>query len=214
MNLAKVLLVEDDLLLRNTLGALLGHRSFEVVGMVDSAEEAVMVNRLRKPDVLLIDLDLGPGPNGIDIAHALRRENAQLGIIFLTSFTDPRFMDPSNLKIPIGSMYFTKSQVQDVSVLITAILRAKNQPLTPVRRMEPEKNPLSNQQIDILRRVSMGESSTLIAKDLHISVKSVEAHLSKIHKILGLERQSDVSPRIQLTRAFFALTGKKPPGWE
>ena len=123
-------------------------------------------------------------------------------------------MDPSNLKIPIGSMYFTKSQVQDVSVLITAILRAKNQPLTPVRRMEPEKNPLSNQQIDILRRVSMGESSTLIAKELQISVKSVEAHLSKIHKVLGLERRSDVSPRIQLTRAFFALTGKKPPGWE
>lgn len=214
MVLAKVLLVEDDLLLRNTIGALLGHRSFEVVGMVDSAEEAVMINRERKPEVLLIDLDLGPGPNGIDIAHALRKENPKLGVIFLTSFSDPRFLDPTNLNIPVGSMYFTKSQVADISILITAILRTKNQPLTPVRRMEPEKNPLTNQQIEILRRVSEGESSTLIAKDLGISIKSVEAHLSKIHKILGLERQSDVSPRIQLTRAFFALTGKKPPGWQ
>lgn len=210
MALAKVLLVEDDLLLRNTLGELLGHRSFDVVGLVNSAEEALIINREMKPDVLLIDLDLGPGPNGIDIAHALRQENPQLGIVFLTSFTDPRFLDPNNLRIPTGSMYFTKSQVQDVSVLITAILRAKSFPLTPIRRMEPEKNPLSNLQIDILRRVSEGATSTHIANDLNLSVKSVEAHLSRIHRLLGLERHTDISPRIQLTRAFFAATGKRP----
>jgi DNA-binding NarL/FixJ family response regulator len=214
MALARVLLVEDDLLLRNTLGELLEHRSFDVVGLVNSAEEALIVNREKKPEVLLIDLDLGPGPNGIDIAHALRKENSNLGIVFLTSFSDPRFLDPNNLRIPTGSMYFTKSQVQDVSILITAILRAKSFPLTSIRRMEPEKNPLTNLQIGILRRVSEGAPSTLIAKDLGLSVKSIEAHLAKIHKILGLERRVDVSPRIQLTRAFFAITGKRPQGWE
>lgn len=213
MNLARVLLIEDDLLLRNTLGALLSHRSFDVVGMVDAAEEAVRINKEIRPDVALVDLDLGPGPNGVDLAHALRKENSQLGIIFLTSFSDPRFLDPNNLSLPVGAMYLTKSRVQDVSILITSILRAKSRPLSPIRRMEPEKNPLSNLQINILKRVAQGESSNLVAKDLGISTKSVEAHLSKIHQLLGLERQADMSPRIQLTRAFFALTGKEPPGW-
>ena len=82
MSLAKVLVVEDDQFIRSTLSALLMHKGFDVVGTVETAEEAVLLQRLHKPEVLLTDLDLGPGPNGIDIAVALRNRDPNSDLFF------------------------------------------------------------------------------------------------------------------------------------
>ena len=88
MALARVILIEDDLFTRSTLSALLAHRGFEVVGQTESVEEALMIQGLYSPEVALIDLDLGPGPNGIDVAAALRKVNPNIGVVMLTTFMD------------------------------------------------------------------------------------------------------------------------------
>ena len=153
MSLAKVLIVEDDSFIRATLSALLTQKGFGVIGAVDNAEEAVLLQEVHNPDVLLVDLDLGPGPNGIDIASALRVKNPQLGVIILTSFSDPRFADSRSQTLPRGTMYFTKSRLNDVSILFTAILRAKHLPLADTRRSDAQKVDLTEAQIEILRLV-------------------------------------------------------------
>lgn len=209
MSLARVLVVEDDSFIRNTLTALLGQRGFEVVGATDNAEEAIILQQLHHPEVLLTDLDLGIGPNGVDIATSLREKNSQLGIIILTSFSDPRFAASGNQKMPRGTMYFTKSRISDISVLFTSILRVKHLPLAEVRRSDAEKNHLTETQIEILRLVSEGKTTASIAKDRNVSEKSVEAIIARIHSSLALPRDKSFNPRVQLTRAFFALSGKK-----
>lgn len=208
MSLAKVLIVEDDSFIRATLSALLTQKGFGVIGAVDNAEEAVLLQEVHNPDVLLVDLDLGPGPNGIDIAAALRARNPQLGVIILTSFSDPRLADSRSQALPRGTMYFTKSRLNDVSILFTAILRAKHLPLAETRRSDAQRIDLTEAQIEILRLVSEGRTTASIAQERSVSEKSVEAMLGRIHVALGLSRDKSLNPRVQLTRAFLGLTGK------
>lgn len=212
MALAKVLIVEDDAFTRSALATLLAQKGFEVSGAVESAEDALLVQRTRQPDVLLVDLDLGPGPNGIDVAAALREKNPYLGVIILTSYSDPRLSDRRNRELPRGALYFTKSRMSDVSVLYTAVLRAKHMPLTIARRLDFQATRVTELQIEILRLVSEGFTTSTIAQERGVSQKSVEAALARIHSVLELPRSKELNPRIQLARAYFSLSGKNPPG--
>jgi DNA-binding NarL/FixJ family response regulator len=85
----KILVVEDDTFTRTTLCNALRLHRLTVVGEAPSAAIAMgMVNKLL-PNVVLIDLDLGKGPSGIDLAHAIRSVKPNIGIVFLTSFVCP-----------------------------------------------------------------------------------------------------------------------------
>lgn len=211
MKLAKVLIIEDDLFIRTTLSSLLESKGFNIVASVETADEALMNQKIHNPEVLLTDLDLGPGPSGIDIARELRQHRPDLGIVVLTSFSDPRLLEPRGLSLPQGTIYLTKSRINDAAVIISALLQAKHRPLMGLSNRRPENSTLSESQIEILRLVAEGHTSASIAKQRNVSEKSIEASLRRIHEQLGLERKSGKNPRIQLTRAFFNLAGKKPP---
>ena len=212
MPLARVILIEDDLFTRSTISALLVHRGFDVVGQADSAEEGLLLQELCLPEVALIDLDLGPGPNGIDIAVALRKADPKIGIVMLTTFQDPRFADARNLPLPQGAKFLTKGELSDVSILVTAILQVQRNPLIAVRHHRKSLPLLTDGQIEILRLVSEGHTTASIALTRGVTEKSIEATLTRIHSNLGLPKEKQLNPRIQLTRAFLALVGKKPPG--
>jgi DNA-binding NarL/FixJ family response regulator len=212
MPLARVLLIEDDLFIRSTLSALLVHRGFEVVGQTESAEEALMLQTLHHPEVILVDLDLGPGPNGIDIAIAMREVNPTLGIVMLTTFLDPRFADIKNLPLPRGARFLTKGELSDVSTLVTAILQVLRNPLAHARNPKQRSAVLTEGQIEILRLVAEGHTTASIAQARGVTEKSIEATLGRIHSSLDLRKSKELNPRIQLTRAFLTLVGKKPPG--
>jgi len=212
MSLARVLLVEDDIFIRTTLSGLLTHRGFEVVGEVETAEEALLAQQISGPQVLIVDLDLGPGPNGIDIATAMRNQDANLGIIMLTSFSDPRFADSRNLPLPQGSIFFRKSEIHDISTLTTGILQVLRNPLARTRSTHRIPIPLTSNQIDILKLLSEGHTTSSIARMREVSEKSIEAMISRIHVNLDLPKDNHLNPRVQLVRAFFSLIGRRPPG--
>ena len=212
MALARVILIEDDLFTRSTLSALLKHRGFEVVGLTDSVEEALMIQGLYLPEVALVDLDLGPGPNGIDVATALRKVNPNIGVVMLTTFMDPRFTGTNNLPLPKGARFLTKDELIDISTLVISILQVLRNPLSHARQPKGSDSSLTKGQIEILKLVSEGHTTSSIALTRGVSEKSIEATLSRIHSSLGLPKTKQLNPRVQLTRAFFSLTGKKPPG--
>ena len=212
MALARVILIEDDLFTRSTLSALLTHRGFEVVGLTDSVEEALMIQGLYLPEVALVDLDLGPGPNGIDVATALRKVNPNIGVVMLTTFMDPRFTGTNNLPLPKGARFLTKDELIDISTLVISILQVLRNPLSHARQPKGSDSSLTKGQIEILKLVSEGHTTSSIALTRGVSEKSIEATLSRIHSSLGLPKTKQLNPRVQLTRAFFSLTGKKPPG--
>jgi DNA-binding NarL/FixJ family response regulator len=211
MVLASVLLIDDDLFTRTALSTALSSRGINVVASTDTAAVALEHLKNLNPDVAIVDLDLGPGPSGIDICHALRFQKPNLGLILLTSYTDPRIHDPSNSQLPKGCRFISKSELSDFKVLIEEIIIARNKPLSPTKLRTVNDHKLTDIQLEVLISVAQGLSSSEIASNRGVSVKAVEAIISKTHAALGISKSKSTNLRVQLARTYFQLTGKMPP---
>ena len=206
--LGKILIVDDDKFLRTSLDASLLHSGFEISGSVPTAKEALQINASDPADVALLDLDLGIGPTGFDLAQALRKTNPQIGIIFLTSYQDPRFASIHGVTAPKGSRYLVKSEIENISQIISTILQTKHRPFNENVNHINKFEKLTDLQIDVWREVSDGLSSFEIAARRNISEKAVEAVLARIYTFLEIKKEKTNNPRILLANAFKKYSGK------
>jgi DNA-binding NarL/FixJ family response regulator len=206
--LGKVLVVEDDQFIRLALESSLVASGFEITASVGRAKEALASKKLSEAEVALLDLDLGVGPTGIDLAHALRKINPRIGIIFLTSFVDPRFADIRNRAIPAGSRYLVKSEITNISQVISVLLQTKHRPFNENVNQMNRFEALTDVQIEVWRSVSEGLSSSEIAERRGISEKAVEAILSRIYTFLEIKKTKSTNPRILLANSYKKLSGK------
>lgn len=200
----KVLLVEDDTFTRTTLAATLEFLGFHVVDSVSDAAAAMNVVRSRHIDVLLTDLDLGPGPSGVDIAFGVRALYEKTGIVILTSFSDPRLLSSSIKSAPDFSTYVVKQSLSNIEILKEAILGSLTFSETSISGPIVD---LTNSQIETLRLLSYGLSNAEIARVRVVTEKSVEQTISRTAKRLNIESSTALNQRVALSRAFFQLTG-------
>lgn len=210
MALAKLIIVEDDVLTREALASSLEFAGFQIISAVATASAALEAARSESPEVALLDLDLGLGPTGIDIAHALRKEKPRIGIVFLTSFADPRLSRSANTQLPVGARYLTKQQVEGLSRVATTLLQAKFQPLAS----NPTiifKTELSDHQISALKLLVAGLNNSEIAQKLGVSEKAVEHSITRIARTLGVSRVGNMNLRVGLLRHYSQLIGKALP---
>ena len=213
----KILVVEDDAFTRTTLCNALRLHRLTVVGEAPSPAIAMgMINKLS-PDVVLIDLDLGKGPTGIDLAHAIRSAKPSTGIVFLTSYDDPRFHRPNLPALPPGSEYLVKRSVSDIEQITKAIIRAVNtgdtlQKKTRIRSSSigVQFSELSDIQVETIRLVSLGMTNAEIAKTRFITEKSVEQTINRVAKILSLAKDSTQNQRVHIARIFFRMSDSHP----
>ena len=212
MSLARVLIVEDDSLLRSTLAAALEASGFSIHAAVATAPDALKSAGLDQVDVALLDIDLGLGPTGIDVANALRKHLPRVGIVFLTSYLDPRFSRASSATLPIGSRYITKQDLGGINKVATTLLQARYQPLAPIRPLAKVAQDLSDQQIEALKLIAEGLSNQEIANRLAISEKGVEHLITRTSRALGIGREGGLNLRVQLMKSFAKFVGKELPG--
>jgi DNA-binding NarL/FixJ family response regulator len=206
--LGQVLIVDDDRFVRTALESALSNSGFEISGSVSSAKEALAVNASAQVDVALLDLDLGIGPTGFDLAQALRKVSPQMGIVFLTSFQDPRFAQISGVSAPRGSRYLVKSEIENITQVISTILQTKHRPFNENVNHINKFEKLTDLQIEVWREVSEGLSSSEIAARRNISEKAVEAILARIYAFLEIKREKSNNPRILLANSFKKFSGK------
>lgn len=206
--IGNILLVDDDVFLRTSVAALLGSAGFEVIGSVSTAAGAISLAENNQIDVALLDLDLGVGPTGLDIAKALRQRWPNIGIIFLTTFQDPRFASVFNVDLPKGARYLIKSEIEDFGQLISVLLQVKYRPAQDALHRNNKFEKLTDLQIEVWKEVSEGRSSIEIANRRGISEKAVEATIAKIYKFLNIQKNNDSNPRILLANNFKKLSGK------
>lgn len=209
MGLGRVLIVEDETFSRTMLTTSVQGLGFEVVGSCSNAEAALAVARDGLVEVALLDLDLGPGPSGIDIAYALREVLSSVGIVFLTSFSDPRLKDPAERSLPVGSRFLVKGRLKDAEDLRRFLLDARHSPLRTVR-VDFDVSLLTSLQIEVLRSIAVGESNARIAERQGVSEKAIERTVQRMSEALGLT-DSAGNRRVLLSRAYSELTGKAPP---
>jgi two-component system, NarL family, nitrate/nitrite response regulator NarL len=199
------LLVEDDDFTRVTVEAALRHEGIDVVAAVSGAEAAMDFARLNPVQAAVLDLDLGVGPTGIDVAAGLRRLNSAVGIVILTSFSDPRLLTSSVKQPPPGSTYVVKQALTDVRFLSEAVQGAvlmAGEPAVPVSNLD-----LTDAQVETLRLLAYGLSNSEIARVRVVTEKSVEQAIARAAKRLSVDSQGGVNQRVALAREYFRLTG-------
>lgn len=208
MALANLLIIEDDNLLRASISQSLKSLNFRIVAEAANAKSVFARIENKDIDVALIDIDLGVGANGIDIAKKLRSLNPRIGIIFLTTFSDPRLAKVRAEDLPVGSIYMQKTNVADLKQIANAIILAKQH---PTKQIESKRRriDLTDQQLVILQMVASGKTTSSIALELELSERAIEKTMTRLQKILNVENSKERNSRILLTNAYWKIIGKQ-----
>jgi DNA-binding NarL/FixJ family response regulator len=209
MSLGKVLIVEDERFTRTMLHTSISALGFDVVGACATAQQALATVNGGEVDVALLDLDLGPGPSGIDVAYAIRAAQPSVGIVFLTSFRDPRIKDPGERVLPPGAQFLVKGSLGEVETLRDVILLARHKPNSSAVT-ELADSELTAHQVTVLRHVAAGRTNSDIAAEMKVSEKAVERTIQRIAEALGIDRSAG-NQRVLLARSYAVMSGKSLP---
>ena len=211
----RLLVVEDDAFTRTSIVGALVSNGIEVVDSVGTSAEAVTSFENHNPNVVLLDLDLGYGPTGLDLARAFRIRNPNVGLVMLTSYSDPRLLRANLPDIPLGTEYLVKSNVGEIKVVSEAIMQAirnaagsrtgSKQPKNDVPR---EIEGMTDVQVETLRMVAQGHTNSEIAKQRSVTEKAVEQTIAKIAKALDIPAATNQNQRVHIARVYFRLTGQ------
>lgn len=154
----------------------------------------------------IIDLHLGDGPNGLDLARAIRREKPEVAFVFLSSFEDPQLLEPEFLGLPTGSQYVVKSSVNSIDQLLKALYAACER-----RRGDVVSGglaaELTQKQISVLALISQGLSNSEIARELDVSEDTIEGIVRRTAKRLGISREQSTNQRVLMVRAYLKAVG-------
>ncbi len=207
----KVMLVDDDPFTRMTLVATLDSLGFMVAGNVGTAKEALLLAAETRPDVAVIDLDLGEGPTGLDVARRLREMFPSIGLVVLSTYEEPRLMGFNQHPLPDDALYLVKRTVVDPEILGKALRMSVDDDFRQgTLRVLPKDAlgvTLSDAQIDIMRLVAAGHSNAEIARQRSLTVPAVEKAIARLIKQLDLHASPDTNQRVAIAQAYFRLTG-------
>jgi DNA-binding NarL/FixJ family response regulator len=202
----RVLVVEDDAFTRMTLVTVVTSLGHEVTGQAGTVVDAMDEARTSRPDVVLLDLDLGAGPTGIDAAYGLRGLLPDVGIVVLSSYADARVMGRRARPLPPGALFVSKRDLSDVQVLEDAI-RGSLQADSPVAGPRGGVD-FTDSQLELMRLVASGLSNDEIARRLWLTEPSVRRSITRLLRKLNIESSDTRNARVQLTRAYSELAGQ------
>ena len=202
-------IAEDNDLLRLSLGTSLTQENLEIVFSVSTALEALELIETAKIDVLIADLHLGETINGIDVSLLWQKAHPDLGVVYLTSYEDPRLI--SGGKSPVmadNSVYVTKSSISEIDQLVQAINLSLEKKGAPKNARTGPLAKLTDVQMETLSLLALGHSNKEISRIRGINEESVAISLNRISKALGLPAQMDRNQRVHLARVVLRGQGK------
>jgi DNA-binding NarL/FixJ family response regulator len=204
----RVLLVDNDPFTLAALTDALAYQRCDVVGAFTTAREALAQQPQLNAQVAVLDLDLGTGPTGIDLAHALRTRQPDIGIVILSSYQDPRLAVPGLPDPPLGTIYLSKQDITNIRQVLEQVLVTAHAPLRQ-RALGPNALPsMSDTQREVLTRIAAGMSTQAIADERGVSAKAVEQTISKLYELFNVPHDSSTNQRVRLVRAYLELSGK------
>jgi DNA-binding NarL/FixJ family response regulator len=209
MNNLRLLIVEDESIMSHALATSLKNFGLAEIQTANSASSAMQIFRSFQPNVCLLDIELRVGPTGIDVSHAMRRLNPNVGIVFLTSLADPRLVDSKIPEMPEGSMYLMKSAVKDIEEIVENLRSVRDGDAKVLKsKVELHFLDLTNTQFEIMRLIAQGNSNIEISKIRVTTVKSTENAIARLAKKVGIPNSTSASQRVLIARRYAELTGK------
>lgn len=205
-----MLVVEDDRLTLGLLAEILTQSGF-VVGAADTVAQARIMWDRMDPDAVVLDVDLGPGANGFDLADSFTAQSPSLAVLFLSALPDSRFAGRNPDSLPVGVGYVRKDQITEPRVLVEAldaVLRG-SEAETPRQDLDPSRPmaKLSRTQIEVLRMVALGMSNQQIATERGTTMRAVHNVLTRTLALIGVDEMEEGNARVVAAREFIRAAG-------
>lgn len=204
----RVVIGEDDVLLREGIARLLEEAGFEVVAQAGDAVDLVRKALAHRPDVAVVDIKMPPGrgDDGLRAALELRRRLPTMGVLVLSQHYEEHYALQLIGDNAEGVGYLLKERVGEVEAFTDAVARvaAGGSALDPEvvgrmlgrRRREGPLDTLTPRERQVLASVAEGMSNTRIAQALVVTNAAVEKHVTAIFQKLSLDETPKESRRI------------------
>ncbi|MGR6974823.1 response regulator [Streptomyces cynarae] len=209
----RVVLADDDVLLREGLASLLQRSGLAVVGQAGDAVQLLEVVRREEPELVVVDIRMPPdqATEGLEAARTIRRDFPGMGILVLSAHVEVEHaMELLADGRRIG--YLLKSRVGDVQEFLEALERiakggsvvdpALVQELVSARRRADPLAVLSEREREVLALMAEGRSNAGIARRLWVTEGTVEKHVRSILSKLGLPETDDDHRRVRAVITF------------
>lgn len=213
MTQTRVVLADDDVLLREGMASLLELSGFRVVGRAGDAAELIALVREHHPDLAIVDIRMPPDhqTEGLEAARVIREEFPRTSILVLSVHADVEHA-MELLASGQGIGYLLKSRVTDVDEFIDALNRVARggsvvdpalvQELVAARHRNDPLDVLSPREREVLALMAEGRSNTGIAHRLWVTEGTVEKHVSSILLKLRVPETEDDHRRVRAVITF------------
>jgi DNA-binding NarL/FixJ family response regulator len=216
----RVVIGEDDVLLREGIVRLLGEAGFDVVAQAGDAEDLLRKGMAHRPDVLIADIHMPPGhgDDGLVAAIEVRKQRPDTGLLVLSQFYEEQYAIDLIGERPEGVGYLLKERIGDVESFIDAVTRVAAggtaldaeivARMLGRRRRDRPLDRLSPREQDVLAAMAEGKSNHGIAEALVVTQAAVEKHVTSIFQKLELDSAQTEHRRVL---AVLAYLNDSPP---
>lgn len=204
----RLLVVEDEPLMASLLSEVLVSQGFVVQTASNTLQARAAVD-VFDPDAALLDISLGDGPSGLDLAHVLHRRYPHIALLFLTKHSEARTAGLADQDLPAGCGFLRKDRVRDTGYLLESLEAVLTERPDRVRDDQDPTKPLaslSSHQLEVLRLISQGYTNDYIARCKGASQSSVERWIMQIFRTLDIDTRGDLNPRVEAVRRFIAAS--------
>jgi len=224
MNMVKVALAEDNVLLREGISRLVAaNEDFELVGVASDLPQLLALAAERVPDVVVTDIRMPPTgtDEGIQAASWLREHYPSTGVVVLSQYVAPKYAVALLEHGSAGRAYLLKERVASAEELARAIRAVAEggsvidhmvvDELVKARSQEHSSGMslLTARESQILAEMAQGKSNSAIAGALYVTERAVEKHTNSIFAKLGLSEEKDVNRRVKAVLVYLShMDGK------
>ena len=204
----RVVVGEDQLLVREGIVRVLEESGFEVVGVAADAPDLLRKTNAHKPDVVITDIQMPPdrSDDGLRAAIEIRGTQPETGVVVLSQFLEDRYALELVGDRADGVGYLLKERVGDLGLFTESVRRvaAGGSALDPEvvqrmvgrRRRESPLDDLTPRERDVMTLMAEGRSNGGIASELVVTVAAVERHVTSIFDKLGLRPAAEDHRRV------------------
>lgn len=191
-----VLIVEDEPIIAEDLYSLLQSFDFKIAGLCHKGEEAIDMLKTRSPNFAILDVNLGSGMNGFDVAKVIHSKY-HIPYIFLTSFDDEDTLDEAHKFAPFGYLvkpFQDRTLLTTIKTAIANFNRSNENAALNKEKIEIEFNcNITKQEFKIIQELLKGKSYQIISSELFISQNTLKFHVKNIYTKLAIKGRAELA---------------------